>query len=759
MRLDEPIQRSFTGGEQSLTLGARADLQRWRTSMERIENFVVRVQGGMERCPGTKDVYGALANSVLLPFAFGSNDGYALEFGVNTLRFFRDYGVLLNGGVTYAIATPFAAGDLPTLCPAQIADRMYISSGTQPLQELKRLGTTNWTLGAAALKNGPFMDENTDKAVLLYTPDATELTEGTNFTLKAFGGDVFQAGHVGAQFLLRIQSNGKHDKWINGHDGTGVGAIVVWDGNTYKCTNPGPNNKTGPNPPVHLFGEEWDGRTDGSGCKWLYLHSGYGVATVTAFTNAKQVTAQVQSYVPDEFQATETIAGGVVTAIAGGGSFRWSEGAFSDVRGYPKLCQVHKDRLYLASTTAEPTKIWASVIDDFPNFDAQSGLDNKGFSEQMGSNTGRVNVPRWMLSSKRLAIGTTGDEHVLVPASAGPITADNVDIDDATEEGSAPIRAEKVDGPIFVSADLRRVNRLGYDFQTDTYQTSDLTIEADHITAPGIAGMAWQRDPYRLLWCIKTDGSCCVLTSRKDEGVNGWQRRTFVKGNVKSLCAVPAPSGVRQDMWFIVERALAAGTVRRIESLAPFFERGAADVSGTIDVKTAWFVDDGFQYSGAAVTTIGFIPAHLEGETVNILADGKVMPPQVVTGGQFTIPTAASVITFGLPLIAPATNLRYDKDAAGGKLAAKPVRTGAVVLDVINAAGVKAAAKGKSPELLRPSGGQGYDIAAPLYTGPLEVEFDTDWDNEAQIDILCDQPLPCTIRSMTPVTQVSGGTG
>jgi len=50
----------------------------------------------------------------------------------------------------------------------------------------------------------------------------------------------------------------------------------------------------------------------------------------------------------------------------------------------------------------------------------------------------------------------------------------------------------------------------------------------------------------------------------------------------------------------------------------------------------AYFVDCGITYTGAPATVISGL-SFLEGETVNILADGSVAPQRVVTSGAITL--------------------------------------------------------------------------------------------------------------------------
>lgn len=736
------IQRSFAGGEQSPQLAARADLARYKTSLQTMENFCALIRGGAERRPGFRDILAAYDISTLREFAFSDSDAYAIEFGVEKARFFRDYGVLLDGGTPYEIDTPFLEADLPKLCTAQSADTLYIATGTRPVQMLKRLASTNWTIADMVFRNGPFRERNSDESIVLQTANATvDFVKGASFDLTA-SAPLFDAGMVGVLYRLEFpEQDTSHGKWSAGNGDLTTNSRIYWGENFYVCSAIH-GIKTGDAPPVHLVGAQWDGTTAGSGNarRWAYKHSGWGIVKITAFTDAQTVTVEAQTYIPDEVRTT--------------GTWRWSEGAFSDYRGHPAFVAIHKKRLYLMSTPSDPTGGWASVIDDYSNHDpgigADAGNDDKAFSFRLEGNNGKVNLPRWLLSAQRLAIGTAGDEHVLIPASAGPITPDNFEAADATTEGCAAVRPVRVEGVLFVSADGERVMELTYDpnaVQQDAFVATDLTLFADHIGGPGIIELAWQREPYRLLWALRSDGVLAACTFRKDQQVTAWHRHPSVKGVVEHIVAIPAPEKKRQDLWAIVTRTLAAGTVRRIECLMPFFQKT------TRDVRDAFFVDGGGLYVGDPITHVTGL-ARFNGETVAILADGKVVPPQVVVSGGITLPKAAAKVTVGLRLAARLATLRCDKDALGGPLTGKNVRSSACIVDVMDTAGAQAAAGGKDYELLRPSGGAVSDAPAELFTGPLEVEALAADAADNQITVLCDTPLPAFIRAITPHYQV-----
>lgn len=103
------LTRSFAGGEIAPELADRVDLGQMQTGLASCINGIIYPHGPVQKRGGTKHVNWAkhwwegdeAANYsrdvALIPFQFGSNQSYALEFGHNYVRFHTEGGTLLQG--------------------------------------------------------------------------------------------------------------------------------------------------------------------------------------------------------------------------------------------------------------------------------------------------------------------------------------------------------------------------------------------------------------------------------------------------------------------------------------------------------------------------------------------------------------------------------------------------------------------------------------------------------------------------------------
>ena len=143
------LQRSFAGGEVTPEFHGRIDDQKYQTGLSTCKNFVVFPHGPIGNRGGTKYVNhvknSALEHNVrLIPFTFSTTQTMVLEFGHQYVRFHTNGGTLLDGSSIYEIASPYGHANLADLHYVQSADVMTITHPSFAPRELRRSGATSW---------------------------------------------------------------------------------------------------------------------------------------------------------------------------------------------------------------------------------------------------------------------------------------------------------------------------------------------------------------------------------------------------------------------------------------------------------------------------------------------------------------------------------------------------------------------------------------------------------------------------------------
>jgi hypothetical protein len=169
------------------------------------------------------------------------------------------------------------------------------------------------------------------------------------------------------------------------------------------------------------------------------------------------------------------------------------------------------------------------------------------------------------------------------------------------------------------------------------------------------------------------------------------------------------------------------------------------------------------------VTTVGGL-THLIGETVTGLADGNVIPAQVVNSlGQITLSTPATYVTVGLGFQAQMQDVPLDAGNPTVQAQRKKISNVSVRLEASR--GVKVGVNQPdgstlSPAQLAPIWGQlqtvpdtGPDaqnfplkpynaLCIPLRTGDVRVNTEGGWATPGQVCVQQDNPLPCQIAAI-----------
>ena len=114
------IRTNFTAGELSPNVDARTQFSRYFDGSIKLENFVVRPQGGIFRRKGFKflaEVKDSSKKVRLIPFEFSTLQTYVFEFGENYIRFFSDQGRIVESDIAISNITQANPASVITSSP------------------------------------------------------------------------------------------------------------------------------------------------------------------------------------------------------------------------------------------------------------------------------------------------------------------------------------------------------------------------------------------------------------------------------------------------------------------------------------------------------------------------------------------------------------------------------------------------------------------------------------------------------------------
>jgi len=433
-------------------------------------------------------------------------------------------------------------------------------------------------------------------------------------------------------------------------------------------------------------------------------------------------------------------------------------GSFSDTTGYPACVTFFEQRLVFAATLSQPQTIFFSKSGDYENMDDgyhETVADDDAIVYTIASN--QVNAIRFMTATRTLIIGTAGGEFAVSGGGTDiAITPTNILIKKQSNNGAANVDALAVgNATIFLQRAKRKLRELAYNFDVDGYLAPDLTILAEHISEGGFKQLSYQQEPNQIIWCVRNDGQLAGLTYQREQQVVAWHRHifggSFGSGNAvcDSVATIPTDDSEYQT-WVIVKRTINGATKRYIEYIHEY------DFDETDDTSFN-FLDSQLSYDGSAASTISGL-AHLEGQTVSILANGAAHPDKVVSSGEVVLERSATKVKIGLPYTSLLQTMRIDAGSQNGTSQSKTKRIYDITVRLYESIGVEVGPDLDNMERIPfRSSANAMNSGINVFTGDKEVEFRGNYETDGFIFVRQTQPLPLTILSLYPKLQTNDG--
>ncbi len=645
-----------------------------------------------------------------------------------------------TAGEIVELATTYTTAQLPTLQTTNINDVLYITHGSHKLRKLSRTSDTVWTLGEPDITTGPFRTINDDSTLTL-TPSSFSASAtaygthevGETFTLTAASA-YFDSDMVGGLFRIFEEGGGSGivGAPIGGSNSLDNGDVYTYQGNVY-----GVNNLSGASTwtnftrvPEHTSGAV---RVTAGSAYFdaNFLHPGYCIVRITAFTSSTVVTAEIVRYQMPE-------------AVVSNGSSFWEEGAWSDYRGYPNAIALYEQRLWLGGASGEPTAIWGSRSGAYEDFE-DGAEDDDAVAYRLSS--GMADVIRWMSGRRVLTAGTSQGEYAISASSQNEaITPDNIKAVLQSDAGTSSVLPITINQAVIYpqrrgdpdNASLK-VREFFYQFNQDAFTSVDLTIFSEHIFGEGLVRLAYQREPESLLWGLRTDGTLACCTYEREQEVVPWHRHEIAGTDAVAKALAVKPGDEGDEVWLQVNRTIDGGTVAYVEVMSQRFRENE---TAKEDCQN---VDCSLVYSGSALDQItGFW--HLRGETVDVLVNGYVDQKTITSTGKlnFDTGTDATKASVGYAYETVLHLQEFEGGAEAGTAQSRKKRISRIFLKLLDSlGGTVGTDTSDQQEIKYRVESDPMDASPPLRTEYVDVPIgNSGWGRDKSVMIRHSDPLP-----------------
>ena len=534
-------QHSWKGGQFDRALMGRSDLAKYPEAASVLENFVVKRQGCISKRRGTDevaDLKNLLGGTVkpakikLIPLVYEKDEGYyivitrgrAFLAGKNGIR-------LMDGSWAHSVA-PYALADYA--------------------------GTTSGNSGKPYYVAVPYDDSHLDELDCTQSGDVVFLAHRK----YPFASLEYVSG--GLKYTVRNFSNSKWSPPVVTKVVAATGSDFPTEGAQktvhYCCTYVKDGVESLPSPAyAYKYRLPWP-------------QSAALVITVSRGANAEE---------PDYYNIykKESTDFGIVGTInlkldgrTSSSSNTYedeyitpdmsitppsSEEHFSKSGEYPGCAAIYQQRLCLAASEDQPNGFWMSCIGDLYNFNKHSSVrEDDAISAQVAA----TEFPQinHMVMTKGLLLFCDGAEWEVAPSAGTALSYKTVSAKMQSWIGCMKSLKPFTVGDeiLFVEATGQTVRAIRYNFVSDGYESTDLTVLSQDLTRGNpITQMAYQQNPDSLVWCTLRDGTMAVLVYMKEHEMVAWGRHVLGGGfRARGVASSKAIYNGTTDVMLLVER-------------------------------------------------------------------------------------------------------------------------------------------------------------------------------------------------------------
>jgi hypothetical protein len=770
---------TFAGGVLSKSLWGRYDLTKYQTGLKLANNAVLSVEGGVEKRFGTyftglrKD---QTKRSKLIPWRISDDDSYMLEFGDHYVRFMRFGGyvsipgahvphadsIAVNVSGFMEVPTPWTAEEVWAFKYTFANDIMYIAHENYPPQQLRRLGLYDWSLVEQDFQPHPAW---VGVITATYHDDTTV---DDNYDAEPIQ-TKYKISATLADGIETLPSNTETVNADLGHRRTYV--ELDW-----------------PNYPGAIQYTIYKGNNG------IFGFIGYATASTFEDRNYNPSYDVVPLKDNVEFPVDE----------------------------WPRVIEFYKQRMAYASTLSKSQDIWLSRPLVFDSLRKSIPLQDDDAIQMSLVGRLRHTINHMVMLKKFLIFTDSAEWTLNTTENAALTAATADPIIETYYGAHPQLRPIPIGSRIlFVQNKTGAVLDMGYEYTADAFKADDLTrLVRDLFQNKETVAWDYAVHPQNLLFAVMSDGTMNVMTYVREHEVWGWttistkgkfidvacvteinhegvyvQVERVVNGvttyfierfeinlnnriedMVFSDCALTYVSVKTIDAveWLsseeiivtITESAPSFGDLLRLE-VSPI-EYYIGEVTAAVGTNITLHIKNETkafpEYLETQLPTAYLMTAtitglgHLEGETVSVLADGKVYKDLTIAAGQLTLAKKAARIHIGLPYTTRIETLDIDIDQTKGQFRHKTINE--ITLNLRNSRAVFVGVEHPDyplDQLLNRNSAENMHVANSALNGPYELSPHISWGKTTEVVIESTDPLPMNILNIAPDIKYGSG--
>lgn len=732
-------QSDFTAGQLDPKVFARDDYAGYYRGAKDLTNMLVLPQGGITRRWGTRYVSTLTTtnptNTQLVTFVYEDSATYLLCFYDSSLDIYLENILLMT------MSVPYMPEDVQNIRYTQIQNRMvFVNENFQPYQLIRSPDGPNPITGFSAdtLTIANPLTIGWIVPVQFSTTGSLPTTSPQIYRNRTYFAKVITTNTV----KLYSTSQDAYDD-TNAYTITALGAssaLLVQNSWTFSAIN-------------FSFLPSYD-FDDGYTTITFTPSATYGTITLTAssaiFTPehvgglfyGNGGSLRITGYTSDVIVSGNVIldfppipGGSTPEPIIGSEAFL-GQPAWSNTLGWPRTATYFQGRLWLGGSRSISNGVWGSVINSPYDFDdSDPTLADTGISYYPSS--GSQSYVLSLTSASTLLIHTNTGTFSTPIGNETPLTPTNFVINEQTKDGVSSVQPVFIDNQVvYIDRSGKNAKNLIYDIIQGRYVLNNISV-ASSFAIKNPVDMDSFNEPSEtnasFVLFVNDDGTLGIFNTLIEQQIAAWSMATTLMSDETEAYYRHVVAAMNQ-CWFIVERLVDGQNVLMIEAL-------------DFSVKT----DCSKTYSNWGSATLTGL-SYLEGETLQIVADGSVLQPQEVIGGEIVLSEAYDDIQVGLQYVANFTPMPIGSLPGTPANLYKPMMIREMYVYFYQSLGMTF-----NGFTIPTTQIQNYSFNEPMVpaTGRYEIPPMLGWDNQsAEINIRQSLPLPMTILGVGYILEI-----
>lgn len=490
-------QPSFSAGIISTELFSRIDFSKLSSGVKQCENWEIRPAGGAAYRTGTKficEVKNSASEVNMIEFSESREKGYALEFGNNYIRFYKNGQRIENNGTPVEVATTYTSSEIADLKYAQYKNQMYIVHPNHKPAILTRNSDTSWSL--VDMVFNPTVPAISSVTITAMTPK--ESSTVVNYDRW--------------QYAVSVEDP-------DGHEGMATKSNIITSDIDLL------------NQHIKVAFSAPDGVSSGYNFIIYRIYRGefFFVYKLPFVTGTSNYELEDLSFTPDTTRSIKE-------------EFK----AFNN-SNYPAAIGFWNQRLVFANTPKKPNAIYGSAVGVFDDF-TTTILNRADESFELELNSGTADEITDLVPMDDLIIKTQSKIWRVVGTSPA-----NMQAYIESYSGSSGIRPYVYKKSIlYVDSSKNTVSNFIYSYELNGYVGQNLdTLCRDLLDGHTIKSISFRDTPYGIMYAIRDDGVLLGLTYLKEENIYAWHKHT-TDGKFLNVCAVDRP--IYDQVYVVVQR-------------------------------------------------------------------------------------------------------------------------------------------------------------------------------------------------------------